>query len=134
MPIEVDATNVPTGADTSCFFAPTMLEGITEASPAFSQEFFGPVFNMFKVETEADAIALANGSEYGLGAAVFSKDIERAEQVARQLDAGMLYINDFVQSQHDVPSGGCKNSGYGRECFKDGFHDLSNRKSIVVER
>jgi len=89
---------------------------------------------MFKVASEGDAVALANGSEYGLGAAIFSKDIERAEHVARQLDAGMLYVNDFVQSQHDVPSGGCKSSGYGRECFKDGFHDLSNRKSIVVER
>lgn len=86
------------------------------------------------MKSEEEAIELANITDYGLGAAVFSKDIERAERVMRQLDAGMCYINDFVQSQSDVPSGGTKDSGYGRECWTDGLHDLSNKKSIVIEK
>ena len=83
------------------------------------------------MKDDNEAIEYANNSDYGLGATIFTKDLERAERVANQLDAGMIYINDFVQSQHDVPSGGCKESGYGRECFIDGLIDLSNSKSVV---
>lgn len=78
------------------FFQPIVLEDIPRVAPAYRQELFGPVFSLYRVQNEEEAIALANDSDYGLGAAVFSKDIERAEKVARQLDAGMLYVNDFV--------------------------------------
>jgi len=80
------------------FFEPLVLEGIKPDARAFCEELFGPVFSLYRVHSEQEAIDLANITDYGLGAAVFSKDIERAERVARQLDAGMLYINDFVQS------------------------------------
>ena len=114
------------------FFEPVVLENIPTNSRAFSEELFGPVFSLYKVGSDQEAIDLANSSVYGLGAAVFTKDLDRAEKMARLIDSGMVYINDFVQSQSDVPSGGCKDSGYGRECFTDCLFDLSNKKSIVI--
>lgn len=80
------------------FFKPVVLENIPHDSRAYCEELFGPVFSLYRVKSEQEAIRLANDSDYGLGAAVFSSDLERAEQVARKLDAGMLYVNDFVQS------------------------------------
>ena len=71
-------------------------------------------------------------TEYGLGAALFTNDIEKGERIARLLDSGMLYVNDFVQSQSDVPCGGVKNSGIGKECHREGLLDLSMSKSIVI--
>lgn len=73
-----------------------VLENIPENSRAFSEELFGPVFSLYKVNSDQEAINLANTSDYGLGAAVFTKDLDRAERVARQIESGMLYINDFV--------------------------------------
>jgi len=116
------------------FFEPVVLENINPNSRAFCEELFGPVFSLYSVKSDKEAIELANNTDYGLGAAVFSQDLKRAEDMARKLDAGMLYINDFVQSQSDVPSGGTKDSGYGRECFSDGLVDLSNRKSIIIQK
>lgn len=86
------------GGNDKCFFEPRVLHSIPEKSPAGCEELFGPVFSLFRVESEEEAINLANASDYGLGAAVFSRDLERAQTVAKQLDAGMLYVNDFVQS------------------------------------
>ena len=78
------------------FFEPVVLEKIDPNSRAFCEELFGPVFSLYSVKSDEEAIQLANNSEYGLGAAVFCKDLERAEIMARKLDAGMLYVNDFV--------------------------------------
>lgn len=78
------------------FFSPVILENITPAARAYSEELFGPVLALYRVQSEDAAIELANTSSYGLGAAVFSKDTERATGIARRLDSGMLYINDFV--------------------------------------
>jgi len=108
------------------------LENIQEGSVAYKEELFGPVFSLYRVKNERHAMELANDTEYGLGAAVFCKDIERAEKFARGFDAGMVYVNDFVQSQSDVPSGGTKDSGHGKECYKDGLLELTNRKCIVI--
>lgn len=80
------------------FFQPIVLENISPGVRAYSEELFGPVFSMYKVKSDEEAIELANVTDYGLGAAVFGKDLERAERVIRQMDAGMLYVNDFVQS------------------------------------
>ena len=115
------------------FFQPIVLENITPGVRAYDEELFGPVFSMYKVKSDEEAIELANATDFGLGAAVFCRDLERAERVIRQIDAGMLYVNDFVQSQVNVPSGGTKDSGYGRECFKEGLHDLCNIKGIVIQ-
>ena len=73
-----------------------ILEDIPQSSRAFTEELFGPVFSLYRVNSDFEAISLANSSSYGLGAAVFTKDLDRAEQVARQIESGMLYINDFV--------------------------------------
>ena len=75
-----------------------ILEDIPQSSRAFTEELFGPVFSLYRVNSDSEAITLANSSSYGLGAAVFTKDLDRAEKVARQIESGMLYINDFVQS------------------------------------
>jgi len=80
------------------FFEPLVLENIKPNTRAYCEELFGPVFSLYSVSSDDQAIELANDTEYGLGAALFTKDIEKAEQLARRLDAGMLYINDFVQS------------------------------------
>ena len=80
------------------FFQPLVLEDINTSTRAYCEELFGPVFSLYKVKTEQEAIDLANVTEYGLGAALFTKDLDKAERLARQLDAGMLYVNDFVQS------------------------------------
>ena len=80
------------------FFQPLVLEDINTSTRAYCEELFGPVFSLYSVKTEQEAIDLANATEYGLGAALFTKDLEKAERLARQLDAGMLYVNDFVQS------------------------------------
>ena len=108
-----------------------VLEDIPAGSRAFSEELFGPVFSLYKVRNDDEAVALANATEYGLGASLFCSDLDRAERVARRIDAGSVFINDFCKSQNDIPSGGTKGSGYGKENYKEGFTDLSNAKSIV---
>ena len=80
------------------FFEPLVLENIKPNTRAYCEELFGPVFSLYSVSSDDQAIELANDTEYGLGAALFTKDIEKAEHLARRLDAGMLYVNDFVQS------------------------------------
>ena len=116
------------------FFEPLVIDDIKSNTRAYCEELFGPVFSLYSVKSDQEAIDLANDSDYGLGAALFSQDIEKAERLGSQLDAGMLYVNDFVQSQSDVPGGGVKYSGYGRECHREGVLDLSMSKSIVIEK
>jgi acyl-CoA reductase-like NAD-dependent aldehyde dehydrogenase len=89
------------------------------------------VFSLFKVGTNTEAVQLANDNVYGLSAAVFSKDLGKAEMKARQLDAGSVFINDYEQSDPGIPGGGVKDSGYGREGYRDGMHEICNRKAIV---
>ena len=80
------------------FFQPIVLEDIKPGTRAFHEELFGPVFSLYRVKSDTKAVELANSNDLGLGTAIFSKDIERAEKLARKIDAGMVYINDFVQS------------------------------------
>ena len=100
--------------------------------PAGQEELFGPVACLFHAADEAEAVALANDSVYGLGAAVFSRDAERAETIARNLlEAGAVAINDFVRSDPRVPFGGIKDSGFGRELGRAGLLEFVNLKSVV---
>ena len=100
--------------------------------PAGQEELFGPVACLFHAADEAEAVALANDSVYGLGAAVFSRDAERAETIARNLlEAGAVAINDFVRSDPRVPFGGIKDSGFGRELGCAGLLEFVNLKSVV---
>ena len=86
----------------------------------------------FRVEDEAAAVALANDSPFGLGGSVFTKDIERGKRVARKIDTGMVYINSDLVSSPELPFGGVKNSGYGRELSGAGIQEFVNKKLIRV--
>jgi succinate-semialdehyde dehydrogenase/glutarate-semialdehyde dehydrogenase len=114
------------------FMQPTVLTDIAADNPAYTQEFFGPVALFFRVADEAAAIKLANDSPFGLGGSVFSQDIDRARRVARQIDTGMVFINSAAVSMPDLPFGGVKNSGYGRELSAAGIMEFVNRKLIRV--
>lgn len=115
------------------FMEATILTNVTKENPAFYREFFGPVAMFFTVPDEKAAIELANDSEFGLGGTVFSKDTKRAEKVASQIDTGMVFINRPTWTSPDLPFGGVKHSGYGRELAKDGILEFVNRKLIYIE-
>ena len=114
------------------FMQPTILTGIGEGNPAFRQEFFGPVALFFSVADEDAAVALANDSSFGLGGSVFTQDIERGKRVARRIDTGMVFINSSAVSSPELPFGGVKNSGYGRELSGAGIQEFVNKKLIRV--
>jgi len=112
------------------YFNPTILTDVTPDMPTFDQELFGPVATVYVVQDEAEAIALANHSSYGLGGSVFTSDIERGRRVAEQLETGMVFINQPTKSQAELPFGGIKNSGYGRELSHLGILEFVNKKLI----
>jgi len=114
------------------FMQPTILTDIAENNPMFSEEFFGPVALFFRVPNEAAAVALANNSPFGLGGSVFTQDVDRGRRVARRIDTGMVFINSAAVSLPDLPFGGVKNSGYGRELSAAGIQEFINRKLIRV--
>jgi succinate-semialdehyde dehydrogenase/glutarate-semialdehyde dehydrogenase len=108
----------------------TVLTDVTREMDAYYEEIFGPVVLVFRAETEVEAIAIANDSPFGLGASVFGTDPERARRVADRIDAGMVYINSAGGSQADLPFGGIKRSGIGRELGPAGIEEFMNKKSI----
>ena len=114
------------------FMEPTILTDIAENNPMFSEEFFGPVAMFFRVPDEDAAVALANNSPFGLGGSVFTKDVERGRSVARRIDTGMVFVNSAAVSLPDLPFGGVKNSGYGRELSALGIQEFVNKKLIRV--
>lgn len=110
----------------------TILTDILPENPVFYEEFFGPVALFFKVKDEAEAIALANNSPFGLGGSVFTSDIEKGKRVADQIDTGMVFINHPTWTQADLPFGGTKSSGYGREMAELGLDEFVNKKLIRI--
>lgn len=116
------------------FFQPTILTDVDEKNPIFDQEMFGPVAVVYKVADEKEAIALANNSRYGLSSTVFSKDTDHAEEVAAQIEAGMTTINRAWITAPELPFGGVKNSGYGREMSALGFDTFANEHLVVVSK
>ncbi len=112
------------------FFNPTILTDITPNMPTYDQELFGPVASVYVVKDEAEAIKLANDSSYGLGGSVFTSDLERGRRVAEQIETGMMFINQPTKSQAELPFGGIKNSGYGRELSHLGILEFVNKKLI----
>jgi succinate-semialdehyde dehydrogenase/glutarate-semialdehyde dehydrogenase len=114
------------------YLQPTILTGITPQNPLFAEELFGPVAAFHVVEDEAAAIALANGTPYGLGASVFTADTERGERVAAQIDSGMVFVNQPFGTSAELPFGGVKRSGFGRELSQLGFDEFVNKKLIKV--
>ncbi len=115
------------------YYPPTVLVNVAPGMPAYEEEFFGPVAIVIKVKDETDAIRVANDSRFGLGGAVWSQDVERAQQVAHQIESGAVFVNDFVKSDPRLPFGGIKKSGYGRELSRHGIHEFVNAKTIVVK-
>jgi succinate-semialdehyde dehydrogenase/glutarate-semialdehyde dehydrogenase len=112
------------------YMQPTILTDVKPDNPAFRDEFFGPVAMVFRVKDEAAAIALANDSDFGLGGSVFTKDLERGKRVASAVDTGMMFINNISWSDADLPFGGIKNSGYGRELGDMGIQQFVNKKLV----
>ena len=116
------------------FFEPTILTHISRDNPAYFEEFFGPVAQIYVVKNDDEAIALANDSHYGLGGAVFSQDIERAKKMASRIETGMVYINWLTDTAAELPFGGVKRSGYGRELSDLGIKEFVNQKLVVVRQ
>jgi succinate-semialdehyde dehydrogenase/glutarate-semialdehyde dehydrogenase len=114
------------------FMEPTILTDLNPENPAYHEELFGPVASFYRVKDEAAAIVLANDSDFGLGGSVFTQDIERGKRVADQIDSGMVFINHPTWTQADLPFGGTKKSGYGRELSEIGIHEFVNKKLIRV--
>jgi succinate-semialdehyde dehydrogenase / glutarate-semialdehyde dehydrogenase len=119
-------------AGAGAFMQPTILADITRDNPAYHEEFFGPVALMFRVKDEAAAIALANDSEFGLGGSVFTADETRGKQVASRINTGMMFVNHPTWTAPDLPFGGIKNSGYGRELSGMGIQEFVNKKLVRV--
>lgn len=114
------------------FVDPLVLTGVEPGMRVFQEETFGPVAAVVRVPDEAAAIEVANDSDFGLGASVFSRDVERAKRVAAEIDAGMIFINTIVVSDPRLPFGGVKRSGFGRELGEWGIHEFVDVKSVAV--
>jgi succinate-semialdehyde dehydrogenase/glutarate-semialdehyde dehydrogenase len=124
--------HVPAGL--GCYYPPTLLLHVAPGMPAFDEELFGPVVALVDVDDEAQAIAYANLTQYGLGGGVFTRDIARGEMLARSvLEAGMCVVNGCVSSDPNLPFGGIKNSGFGRELSREGLLEFVNVKTIGVD-
>ncbi len=115
------------------FYPPTILKNVKKGMPAYDDELFGPVAAIIEAKDEEDAIRIANDSIFGLGGAIFSRDVKKAEQIAEErLQAGSIFVNDFVRSDARLPFGGIKQSGYGRELGVYGLREFVNIKTIFV--
>jgi succinate-semialdehyde dehydrogenase/glutarate-semialdehyde dehydrogenase len=115
------------------FYPPTVLDGVRPGMPAADEELFGPVAAVMRVQNDDEAIAVANASPYGLGAAIFSRDVERAETIGRErIAAGCCFINAQVRSDPRLPFGGVQQSGHGRELGRTGLLEWVNHKTIWV--
>ena len=120
--------------EVGAFYPITLLSEVEPGMTAFDEEIFGPVFTVIKARDEANAIELGNQTEFGLGSAVFTSDLEKGESIAKtQLNVGACFVNDFVKSDPRLPFGGIKESGYGRELSIYGIMEFVNVKTIVVK-
>lgn len=116
----------------AAFFEPTLLTNVTRKMPVCSEEVFGPVMPLIIVKDEKEAIDLANDSEYGLGASVWTADIKKGEEFARKINSGFVSVNGMVKSDPRLPFGGVKKSGFGRELGSYGIKEFVNIKTVVI--
>lgn len=115
------------------FYPPTVLENVIPGMPAYHEELFGAVAVLFRFKTEEEAIRIANDTVFGLGAGIYTSDVEKGKSLAEKgLEAGCVFVNDFVKSDPRLPFGGIKESGYGRELSAIGIREFVNVKTIVV--
>lgn len=114
------------------WFPPTLLSGVTSDMDIYREEVFGPVFVVFRAANDDEAVKIANDTPYGLGASIRSGDVERALQVADRIEAGMVTINGDIGSSPELPFGGIKRSGFGRELGRYGMDEFVNKKVITI--
>jgi succinate-semialdehyde dehydrogenase/glutarate-semialdehyde dehydrogenase len=114
------------------FYPPTVLGGVRKGMPVYEEETFGPVAAVIPARDTEDAVAIANDSRFGLGGSVWSRDIEKAEAVARRIETGAVFINGMTKSDPRLPFGGIKKSGYGRELSHYGIKEFVNIKTIWI--
>ncbi|THJ66770.1 NAD-dependent succinate-semialdehyde dehydrogenase [Arthrobacter echini] len=120
------------GEPSGTFVSPAVLTDVTPSMDAFNEEFFGPVAQLYRVSSEEEAVELANATDFGLGSYVFTTDPEQAERVADQLEAGMVWINTVLGDAAELPFGGVKKSGFGRELGRLGAEEFVNKKMIRI--
>lgn len=126
------ATLVQAGEPDGAFFPPAVLTGLTPDNDVYYEELFGPVGSVFRAVDEADAIRIANDTPFGLGSYVFTTDPEQAQRVANALDTGMVYVNGVGMDAPELPFGGTKRSGFGRELGTLGIEEFLNKKLIRI--
>jgi len=130
--LDAGATLVAGGGREGNFFKTAVITGVTKDNPAYGEEFFGPVAQVYKAGSEDEAIALANDTPYGLGSYVFTNDSDQALRVADRIEAGMVFINAVGAEGVELPFGGVKASGFGRELGRYGADEFVNKKLIRV--
>lgn len=116
------------------YYAPSILDRVTPKTRAYHEELFGPVAIVIRASGEEDAIRIANETRFGLGSSVWSRDVVRAEDLARQINAGCTFINGMVKSDPRLPFGGVKASGFGRELSHHGIHEFVNAKTVWIRQ
>ena len=119
--------------DEGAFINPMIITDIKEGTPAYEEELFGPVASVFKVSDGIEAVRIANDTDFGLGASIWTGDLERGMKMAREVQAGIIYLNDEVHSRPELPFGGVKKSGLGREMAGEGCREFTNKKSLWYE-
>jgi succinate-semialdehyde dehydrogenase/glutarate-semialdehyde dehydrogenase len=120
------------GERKDCNFQPALLDNIKPGMPAHDEEIFGPIASVITVKNETEAIEVANTSRFGLGASVWTKDKERGERAAREIESGSVFINSLMRSDQRLPFGGVKKSGFGRELSELGIKEFVNAKTVFV--
>jgi succinate-semialdehyde dehydrogenase/glutarate-semialdehyde dehydrogenase len=128
------AVKLISGVRTGCLITPTLLEINRQLSHSFTEELFGPVACIIKAKDSEEAIEIANETNFGLGASLWTQDLENGENLLQKLNAGNVYLNSMVKSDASMPFGGINQSGYGRELGIYGFHEFCNVKSYIIEK
>ena len=119
-------------AGSGAFYQPSIIDHVKPGVRAYREELFGPVATVIRAADEAEAVHIANDTDFGLGGSVWTQDAERGERIARQLQCGCAFVNGMVKSDPRLPFGGVKNSGYGRELSRLGIHEFVNAKTIWI--
>ena len=139
------ATALSEGGDVMCggtplfeetggtYFAPTVIDGVGQESNLFKEEVFGPVLSVLKFSSDEDAIRIANGTPYGLVGGVFTRDLDRATEAARQLRAGQVFVNEWYAGGVETPFGGYGKSGYGREKGREALWNYVQTKNVAIK-